>query len=158
MRRSDRKITDPAMIEEILSKGQTCYLSLLDEEYPYTVPLSYGHSYEDGELVLYFHSAPEGKKLELIRKNPKVSFCIAIEHGLTTGPQACNYSFAYQSIMGHGEMSILTDPQEISKALDVLMRHHDKEIALTYPHSMLQRTAGLKLQVKEYSAKANLRR
>lgn len=158
MRRNDRQITDPKMIAQILSEGHTCYLSLLGEEYPYTVPLSYGYAYEEGELTLYFHSAPEGKKLELLRQNPKVSFCIAIEDGLTTGPTACNYSYAYRSIMGIGEISILTQPQEIAKALDVLMRHHDQEVALTYPHSMLLRTAGLKLRVKELSAKANHQR
>lgn len=158
MRRSEREITDTGVIEEILSKAHTCYLSLQGEEYPYTVPLSYGHTYEEGELVLYFHCAPEGKKLELIRQNPKVSFCIAIEDGLIAGPVACNYSYSYRSLMGIGEIRILTEPQELTVALNTVMRHHDQKIDLTYPHSMLQRTAGLKLCVKELSAKANQRR
>ncbi|WP_438590906.1 pyridoxamine 5'-phosphate oxidase family protein, partial [Faecalibaculum rodentium] len=43
-----------------------------DEEYPYAVPISY---VQDGD-VLYFHCARSGHKLDLIRQNPKASFCV----------------------------------------------------------------------------------
>ena len=70
MRRNEREITDPKIIEEIIHQATICRIALYDADYPYIVPLNYG--YESG--ALYFHSAKEGKKIDLIRKNSRVCF------------------------------------------------------------------------------------
>ena len=80
MRRKDREITDFDEMMEIVKKCDTCRLALNDGEYPYIVPLNFGHEVKDGKLTLYFHCANEGKKLDLIRKNNKVTFEMDCDH------------------------------------------------------------------------------
>ena len=70
MRRNDKKIEDESIIIEILTKSLVCRVGLFDDEYPYVVPMNFGYNGNS----LYFHSATKGKKLDLIRRNNKVSF------------------------------------------------------------------------------------
>ena len=73
MRRKDREITDFDEMMKIIVKCDTCRLALFDDEFPYIVPLNFGTDVEEGQLYLYFHSAKVGTKLDLIRKNNKVT-------------------------------------------------------------------------------------
>lgn len=71
--RRGRQALPPKECREILSRGTCGVLSVLgDGGYPYGVPLSYVY---DGESI-YFHCAKEGHKLDAIRQNDKVSFCV----------------------------------------------------------------------------------
>lgn len=63
MRRKDREITDFNEIMKIIDKCDTCRLALIDEEYPYIVPLNFGVDVVDGQVYFYFHSANQGKKI-----------------------------------------------------------------------------------------------
>ncbi len=77
LRRKDRAIESSEAIE-ILMKGEYGVLSTIgDNEQPYGVPLSY--VYRDNSI--YIHCARVGHKIDNIRKNPKVSFCVV---GTTT--------------------------------------------------------------------------
>lgn len=73
MRRKDREITDIHTILELVSECKVCRLAMTDGGVPYIVPLNYGYEYADGALTFYFHSAKEGRKLEILKKNPTVS-------------------------------------------------------------------------------------
>ena len=64
MRRKDREITDIHKIEKILSSAKYLHLGVLDDEYPYVVPLHYGYQINGGKLTFYVHSAKEGHKLD----------------------------------------------------------------------------------------------
>ncbi len=70
MRREDKEINDIATIEGIIRKARVCRLALSENGQPYIVPLCFG--YKDNNL--YFHSAGEGKKLDIIKKNNNVCF------------------------------------------------------------------------------------
>lgn len=86
MRREDRSVTELDGIEAILKECRTCHLAMVDEGKPYVVPLSYGYQLnEDGTLTLYFHSAKEGRKLDILRKNNLVCFEISREGELMMG-------------------------------------------------------------------------
>lgn len=63
MRRKDREITDITKLLEIVDEAKVLHLGLLDEGYPYIVPLHYGYVYEQDTLPFYMHSAKEGLKL-----------------------------------------------------------------------------------------------
>jgi nitroimidazol reductase NimA-like FMN-containing flavoprotein (pyridoxamine 5'-phosphate oxidase superfamily) len=123
MRRSDRQTTDIQNIEQILVSGQLCHLALVDDGKPYIVPLNFG--YADG--ALYFHSAPEGRKLDIIRKNPEVCFNVIGRYDLVTGEQACSWSAKYTSVMGTGKAEIVTDREGKEEGLTVLMAQYSEE-------------------------------
>lgn len=70
MRRTDREIANRKEIEDILRRSTVCRLAMIDAGRPYLVPLCFG--YDAG--ILYFHSAPVGKKIDLLKKNRNVCF------------------------------------------------------------------------------------
>ena len=72
MRRKDREITHIRTILDLVSECKVCRLAMTDGGVPYIVPLNYGYEYADGALTFYFHSAKEGRKLEILKKNPTV--------------------------------------------------------------------------------------
>ena len=74
MTRKEREVTDMNEIIKILDKCKILRLGLVDGDEPYIVPMNYGYTMEDGELTLYLHCAPVGRKLDIIRVNPKVFF------------------------------------------------------------------------------------
>ena len=154
MRRTDRQITDPGAIEEILRRARVLHLGLMDGERPYVVPLHYGYIWEDGRLTLYMHSAPEGHKLDLIRANPNVF--VEIDTGeipISGGDVACRYGAAYSSLMGCGTATIVEDVAEKITGLRILMRTQTgREFAIT--PEMAGSAAVIRVEVTEFTAKA----
>ena len=69
MRRSDRELKDMADIVAIAKRETVCTVAFHDESCPYLIPLNYGAEVEEGKLVLYFHGAKEGTKIDKIREN-----------------------------------------------------------------------------------------
>ena len=124
MRRKEREIKDTSELVKILSKNCVGTLSVSGGEYPYAVPLNFGFSENDGEFKVYFHCASEGKKIELIKKNPKVCFEVHTMERITgEGESACVYSCAYESVIGFGCARELTSHDEKKEALIKIMEN-----------------------------------
>lgn len=124
MRRKEREIKDTSELVKILSKTCVGTLSLSGGEYPYAVPLNFGFSENDGKFKAYFHCASEGKKIELIKKNPKV--CLethTMERITGEGENPCVYSCAYESVIGFGCARELTGHDEKKEALIKIMKN-----------------------------------
>ena len=79
MRRIDRLVNGSGQIGAILDECKTCRIAMADEGSPYVVPLSFAYRFDGETLTLYFHSAKEGRKIEILRKNPAVCFEISSE-------------------------------------------------------------------------------
>jgi len=148
MRRNDKKVTDLATIEQILKAGKTCQLAFAAEPAPYLVTLNYG--YHDG--ALFFHSATEGRKIELIREDREVAFTVALDLGLIKGETACDWSVRFQSVVGYGKISLLENPAEKRQGLDLFMAHYC-DADFSYPDKMIRATAVFKLVISEMSVK-----
>ena len=74
MRRFENGTRDPRMIAAMLDMISTVHVGCIDEEgYPYVVPMNFGYEIRDGKLLVFVHCAREGHKVDLWRKNPKVS-------------------------------------------------------------------------------------
>jgi nitroimidazol reductase NimA-like FMN-containing flavoprotein (pyridoxamine 5'-phosphate oxidase superfamily) len=138
VKRKDREITDRAEIDAILNEAMVCRIGLADENGPYIVPVSFG--YEDG--AIYVHSAPEasknrsgsspasslteseGKKITMIRKDPRCCFEVDSCDGIIRGERACSWGMRYHSVIGYGRAAILSDPEEKRFGLNAIMRHY----------------------------------
>lgn len=88
----------------------------------YVVPLNFGYTCEDGAFTFYCHSAKEGKKLDVIRKNASVAFEMDCQNALQHGETACTHSYYYASVLGEGKAEIL-EGDEKCKGLSALMLH-----------------------------------
>ncbi len=148
MRRSDKAVTEQGAIEKILRAGTTCQLAFSAEPVPYLVTLNYG--YHAG--VLYFHAATQGRKIDLIKKNRQAAFTVALDLGLIKGEKGCDWTVRFQSVVGHGQISLLEDLAEKRHGLDLFMAQYS-DAEFSYPDKMIQATAVFKLVISEMTVK-----
>ena len=80
------------------------------------------YAVEDGAFTFYCHSAKEGKKLDVIRKNASVAFEMDCQKALQHGETSCTHSYYYASVLGEGKAEIL-EGDEKCKGLSALMLH-----------------------------------
>ena len=133
MRRKDRQVTNINEIEKILLQCKTCHVAMVDEGTPYVVPLSYGYKIIDGKtLELYFHSALEGRKIDIIKKNNKVCFEMAYEGEPEHAETPCNYGYYYASVIGYGNVVFIDNIDKKCEALSIMFEHQfGKEVTFT---------------------------
>ena len=74
--RREREITDLQEILGILDRAKIVHVGMIDGDMPYVVPMNYGYTMEDGKLTIYLHGAKWGRKLDVMRANPKVFFTL----------------------------------------------------------------------------------
>lgn len=153
MRRKDREVTDPVRIEDIISRCTCCRIGFCDDGEVYIVPLNFGYEIKDNIYTFYFHGAKEGRKMELIQKNPRVGFEMDTNYALTEGDIACGYSARFQSVVGNGVMSVVSDPEEKRRGLTLLMDHNAGKQEWTFAETALRAVAVLKLTVTGMSCK-----
>ena len=153
MRRSDREITNKSEIIEIIEKCVVCRLAFSDNDIPYIVPMNFGYDYIGGKLTLYFHGAGEGKKHDIIAKNPVACFEMDCSHKLIEADDACEYTMEYESVIGTGRIRFCVDKAEKVNALKQLMKKYAKEKEFAYPDHVLESVTVFRLDVSEFSGK-----
>ena len=150
--RREREVTDPGRICEILDKSMVLHLGMVDGDEPYVVPKNYGYTMEDDKLTVYLHGALWGRKLDIIRVNPKVFFSLECDVVPFDGDIACRYGTTYASVMGSGIAEIVTDVEEKKKGLSVLMKTQTGK-DFTFEDKMVSIVSVIKIDVAEYTAK-----
>ena len=150
--RRELQITDINEIKRILDKGTILHLGLVDGDEPYVVPMNYGYTLIDGTLTLYLHGATEGRKLDIMRKNPKIFFSIESDVEAFEGRVACQYGTSYYSVMGKGTATILDKPEDKIKGLAIFMK---SQVGLDFEFNerMVSAVSVIKLDITEYTAK-----
>ena len=124
MRRVEKEVKGREGIEAILLKCRTCHLGMADGGAPYVVPLSFGYRFtEDDKLELFFHSAREGKKLDILRKNSKVCFEISDEGKFENAQSPCEMGYFYSSVIGFGEAVFLNESADKCTDLATIVKH-----------------------------------
>lgn len=153
MRRKDREITDKTIVKDIIFRCQCCRIGFYDGKQVYIVPLNYGYEYNEQAYTFYFHSALEGRKIELIQSNPLVGFELDTNCRIHQADHACGYSASYQSIIGNGIISLVTDTQEKYHGLHLIMEHYTGKNDWEFQEKMVEKVAVIKLVVEEMSCK-----
>jgi nitroimidazol reductase NimA-like FMN-containing flavoprotein (pyridoxamine 5'-phosphate oxidase superfamily) len=115
VRRKDREITQSIKMHQVLKATKYVTIALCMEGEPYLIALS--HGYDQTRNCLYFHCAPQGKKLIYAKANPKVWGQAVLDFGVT---QECDY--AYSSVHFSGNLSLITDLNEKKHAMEILIR------------------------------------
>ena len=124
MRRNDREVRDISAIEEIIRLCKTCHVAMIDDGRPYIVPLSYGYRILDNAVLeLYFHSAGEGRKIDIFKRNNRVCFEMMYEGKPARADTPCNSGYYYASVIGDGEVTFITDVAGKCEALSLLCMH-----------------------------------
>lgn len=156
MRRSDREIKDKNKIKDIISACHCCRLGLNDNGNVYIVPLNFGYTENNGKYTFYFHSAKEGRKVDLINKNGCAGFEMDTNYMLHEGNIACEYTARFQSIIGSGKIAVVEERDEKIKALLAIMHHNTGRDNWEFSDSMLNAVCIFRLDAEELSCKEHL--
>jgi uncharacterized protein len=152
MRRKDREITELQIIEEIFAGADVCRVAFADNNTPYIVTMNFG--FRLGERnVIYFHCAPEGRKIDMLHRNDQVCFELDTGHTLYKGKKACGWGMKYQSVVGYGKLSVVEDTSERIRALDLIMDHYGGEGKYDYDVIQMAKTTILRLDIREMTGK-----
>ena len=151
--RRQNRVLEGDRITELLNTSEFGFLSLGTSEngYAYGIPISY--AYEEETNSLFFHCALEGQKLDEIKKNNKISFCVVGK----TNPIADEFTTLYESVIAFGDAHIELSDDEKRKALRLLVKKYSagfEEIAEKYMDKSWNRTAVFKIEIKHITAKA----
>ena len=160
MRRRDREVVDPTRIEEIIAESAVLRLGLNDDGEVYVVPVNFGAEIIDGRRVFYFHSARSGRKLDVIRRNPRVGFELDAGFELVEGPTPCAFSARYRSVVGVAVATELADVAEKRRGLTAIMNQatgggRDGGRAWRFDDAALDAVAVVRLDVERLSCKEN---
>jgi len=152
VRQAEREIKDRKELEEVISKAEVCRLAMIDDGEPYIVPMNFG--YQDGSL--FFHCAKEGRKLDVLRRNPSVCFEMEGEAALVRGEKACQWSTRFESVIGWGKAVVITDIHEVTEGLKVLMDHYSPG-AFDFDPRSLSLTALIRVDIARMTGKRSKR-
>ena len=153
MRRKDREVADSTRIADIINRCTCCRIGFHDDGEVYIVPLNFGYEAIDNTYIFYFHGAKEGRKIDLIQKNPNVGFEMDTNYALNEADIACGYSARFQSIIGNGIVCIVSEHEEKKLGLSLLMEHNIGKREWSFDEKMLNAVTVFKLVVTKMSCK-----
>jgi len=148
MRRSDREITDKKDIEDIILRSKVCKLAMCEQNMPYIVPLCFGFK----NNTLYFHSAPKGKKIEILKKNPDVCFEFEILTQVIKSAKACKWGMKYRSVIGFGKAGFITDDDLKRQAFDIIMNQY-ADGSFIYEDALLKSVVLITVEIHSMTGK-----
>lgn len=151
MRRKDREICEFSKIKEVISRCDCIHISMCLENVPYVCTMNFGVSYEE-EVYFYVHCANEGKKIDILRQHPLISFVMNCDHRFIDNVVAQKATMEYASVAGMASVEFVEDLAEKEKALNCIMNQYSKNQG-NYDEKTLNHVMILKCQVSEISGK-----
>ena len=148
MRRKDKEITSREEIETIIRRSNVCRLAMIDGDEPYIVPMNFGYL----NNRLYFHSARQGRKLDILRRNNRICFEFDIDHRVVEGDRGCEWGFGYQSVIGTGKVSFIDAPEAKKEALAIIMRQYSDQ-TFEYAERAVNKTVVFSVAIETMSGK-----
>jgi len=148
MRRTDKEITERKLIDAVIHKSLVCRIAICDGEMPYLIPLSFGY---DGKSI-YLHSAKEGRKIGMLKRNPRVCFEFTTDCAVVPTAKVCSFTMRYKSVIGFGKACFIEDSEEKIAALRIIISHYtDQTVALT--GNDLEKITVLRIDIEELTGK-----
>ncbi|TLX77776.1 pyridoxamine 5'-phosphate oxidase family protein [Labilibacter sediminis] len=123
---------DKDRIEGIIRKCDICFVGVVDGDMPYVLPMNFG--YKDN--VIYLHSAPEGRIIDILNKNRNICVSFSTDNELVfQHPEvACSYRMKSKSVVAWGKVQFQEDFERKEEALNIIMQQYsDKEFKYSGP-------------------------
>jgi len=119
IRRKDKEITDAKEMKEILKEAKYVTVAMCFDNEPYLVTLS--HGYDEKQNCIYFHCAPEGKKISILYANNRVWGQALVDRGYVQG--VCDHMYACTQFKG--QVTFVENLTEKEHALKVIIKSLD---------------------------------
>lgn len=148
MRRKKQQLSF-AECEAILSSATSGVLAVSgDDGYPYAVPLSFVYS----DKKIYFHCALSGHKIDAVRQNDKVSFCVVDKDSVVPD----EYTTYFRSVIAFGRIRLL-EGEALYGALGLLAQKYNPGDSAEHRRNEidreLSRTAVMVLEAEHITGK-----
>ena len=143
MRRKDREITDPSAMHEILREADVVSVAFNTGEFPYVLPFNF---VLHGDSI-FIHCAPEGRKLDLIGRDPRVAFCAAVDIRVE------NTTTRYRSVCGTGIASLVDDDTLKVETLKALAAKYKAPCVFPLPERTLAATRVVRVRIESMNGK-----
>ena len=108
MRRIKQQISREECIEILKNEPRGVLSMIGDDGYPYGIPMDHLYCEEDGKL--YFHGAMTGHKIDAIRANDKVSYCVMDKGYKPEG----DWALYIKSVVVFGRAKIIEDRDRVA--------------------------------------------
>jgi len=157
VRRREKEVPELEAVLGVLARGEVLRLAMIAEDgAPYLVPISFAAvPPSDGEpLRILLHSAPEGRKIAALRRDPRVCFEVTVDAALVPAAKACDFTVRFRSVVGSGRASFLSDPAAKARALSVLASRYARAPA-TVSAGEAQGIEVLEVRVDEVTCKVS---
>ena len=148
IRRQDRLLEKSEALR-LLREGEYGFLSFCDGDKAYGIPVDYAW---DGDTSIFIHCAPEGRKLRILEKNPRVSFCVV-------GPTRVisrMFTTEYESVVAQGTAFQTETDEEKRLGLELIAGKYsplDRPIGQKYIEKSFHRTAMIRMDIETLSGK-----
>lgn len=148
MRRKDR-ILKHASALSLLDTGEYGVLSTVGEnDQPYGIPVNYtviGHT-------IFIHSAPEGHKLDNVKTNNKVSFCVVGKTELL--PE--KFAIKYKSVVVFGRASIVDDKNKKNALISLVAKYSPEHMDAggRYIDNLIDKTVVVQVSIDQITGKS----
>lgn len=149
MRRADKEITDAGVIEDILNKADVIRIAMVDDGEPYIVAMN--HVYLD--KCIYLHSAKEGRKIDLLKKNNRIAFQADTDVEILLREETCSCTTRYRSVVGTGNVALIDDTEVKKQVLDAIMKKHTGREGFEYSEKSFERTLIIKIDIDSMTGK-----
>lgn len=144
----DQIITDRKWMAEVIRSCSYGTLGINGGDTPYTIPLCFGLDKES----LYFHGLDSGRKIDLLRSNPAISFLFVRQGGIEEEKNPCDWGIEYASVMGTGEASFMETVEAKQYGLSCIMNQYTRQ-TFHFSEKQMKHTAVIKVDIKEICGK-----
>ncbi|MBT3336429.1 MAG: pyridoxamine 5'-phosphate oxidase family protein [Anaerolineae bacterium] len=156
VRRHDREITDKAWIIALLDRAGFGVLATCKDGQPFTVARNF--AYDPERHAIYFHGARKGRTFENAESGGKANLNVSEMGDWILAERAMNFGVMYKGVVVFGRLSIVDDPDEAKRGLQLLMDKHFPELKPDVDYEAttdidLKVTAVLRMDIDSWSGK-----
>ena len=147
--RQNKKLADEQCIEVLKTEKRGVLSVMGDDEYPYGMPMNHWYNEDDG--YLYFHSGNVGYRLEMLKKNDKVSYCVFDKGYLVED----DWAYRVKSVILFGRVEFIEDKDTIIDIVTRLSRTFTDDEGFITKHieNNLDRTVMYRVKIEHMTGK-----
>ena len=156
IRRHDREITDKDWIIALLDRAGYGVLATCKDGQPFTVARNF--AYDPEAHAIYFHGARKGRTFENAEAGSLANLNVSEMGEWILAERAMNFGVEYKGVVVFGRLSIVDDPNEAKRGLQLLMDKHFPELKPDVDYESttdtdLKVTAVIRMDIDSWSGK-----
>ncbi len=136
---------------QIINECDVCYVGMSDNNSPYVLPFNFAI---EGDS-LYLHSAPEGRKIDILEKNNQVCITFSTGHKMYFQHEkvACSWGMLFKSVIAWGSVEYLEDNKDKEHCLNLFMKKYSGKEDFSYSGPALKNVKVMKVNISRMTGK-----